>query len=270
MCIVTPVTSTPAPPPSPTSSPRTTRRRPRRTLVVAGLATAGLVGAAALADQLVGRQLAHTAAENLSCRLGIDNARVAIDGWPRSMPLITHALPSVDLRAQNVDVEGVSAALDLTLRNVRDESDGALETDGGTGTVSVPLTTVLADLGKGLPDDLTVRGEGERIVALMAGGAAELALVPRVSEGRLALRPDGLQVGGKEIEGELAEQLIDQALSQGGSKAAGRVLTEGVEMPLPEGVSLRDVAVSQAALLLEVDVAAGDASDLLGSGETCA
>lgn len=246
------------------------RFRRRRALVVISLAAMLAIGGAAVADVLVGRHLAQEVGARLSCRLGVDDARVSIGGWPRSMPLLTQDLPSVELRAENVEIAGVSSALDLTLRDVRDESGGALKTSGGSGTVTVLLSTVLAGLGDGLPSDLTVRGTGDKIVALLAGGAAELTLVPKVTDGRLSLRPDGLMVGGKEIEGALANKLIEQALTQTGSKAAGEVLDRGIEMPLPQGVSLRDVAVSQSALLLNVEVEPGDASHLLGRSENCA
>lgn len=227
-----------------------------------------LVVALFLADVVVGRQLSGRVADAAACRLAIEDADVDVEGWPRSRALITHDIPGITVRADEVEVAGIATSVDLEFSDVTMQGD-ALHVSGGSGWVAVPMDALMDDLGE-MGRGAQISEKDGQLQVSVGGGQYSILLAPDVIEGRLQLTPTGLSIGDRVMKGALAESLVERALSKTTGERAGALLGDGLELPFPSRIHLDGVTVHDDALRLGLTIDEGDPSGLLGRPGTCA
>lgn len=240
-------------------------RAPARPLVVL-LSASVLLAGLGVADWVVGRQIADRTAETLDCRLGVSDADVEVAGWPRALPLLTHRLPEVTVRAEDVPVRDLTADVDLHLEDVR-RSSGHVTADEASAVVSLPV----ADLADGLRipgRSVELQGSGDHLVATVGTDVFPVSMVFAVGlqAGRLTLRPDGVVVGGRTLSGVIADQLAQRVLARLGGHGIAQALDRGIPLPLPSSVDVVGVAVDGPDLELSLSLDPEDPAGLLGGG----
>lgn len=243
------------------------RRPPRGPLVLIVVVALALTLVAA--DWLVGRQMSSRVADAIECRLGVTDADVEIGGWPRALPLLTHRVPEVRVRAEGVQLGEVPAEVELTLSDVRRDAS-RLSATSATAVVDVPLeqlTERLADQGR----QIEVTGDGDHVVATVGPELFPVSVLlrPELEGDRLLLHPDGIVVGGRQLDGAVADRLTDRLLERVGTGPVGQALTEGLPLPVPDSAEVTEVSVHGDDVRLALRLDAGDPGALLDRPARC-
>lgn len=221
------------------------------------------------ADWLVGRQVADRVTGAVECRLGAARAEVEISGWPRALPLVTHRIPLVQVRAEGVDLGGMATDVDLRLVDVR-RVDGDLAADEASAVVTLPLADLAEDLGPA-GRVVDVRGDGGRLVATVGPQFFPVSVLFRVElrSGRLVLAPDGVELGGRRLTGSVAERLVDRLLARQGDGGLAAAVGEGLPLPVPQSVELTDVEVVDQTIRLSARLNPADPTGLAREPGRC-
>ncbi|WP_183097526.1 LmeA family phospholipid-binding protein [Nocardioides pelophilus] len=222
-----------------------------------------------LADWLIGRHVADRVAGAVECRLGAAHADVEVGGWPHALSLVTRRIPSVRVRAEEVELSGVAADVDLRLADVR-RDDGDLVADEATAVVSLPVTDLVERLGSG-GRQVDVRGDGGRLVATVGPQIFAVSVLFQVElrSGRLVLAPDGVELGGRTLTGTVAERLVDRLLARQGDSVLATALGEGLPLPVPPSVELTDVDVVDQNIRLSARLDPADPTGLARQPNRC-
>lgn len=236
-----------------------------RVIAVGIVALSGcLIGA----DSVVGHYVQAGLSDRVACRLGVTNADVQVDGWPRTKALVTGEIPRARIDATGVEFAGVEADVDLVLQDI-ERTEHGLSSSGGTASVLIGYSQLLSRVGKS-GAGLTLTGGDDEVVATMGRGLSPVALVlrPTLVGTTLSFVPSALRIGSREVRGPLATELASRLSSRVKSSKAARFLEEGVSLELPPSLAPVGVTATDAGLALELTVAEGRV-DALGRHGRC-
>lgn len=223
-----------------------------------------------LADVGVGSYASGRVADEIGCRLDSTEVDVHVPGWPRSRLVLGSTVGDVEVRAHDVSISGLKVDLDLTLDRVR-RGDAGLDETSANGTVTVSIDQLAAHVVP-VKDELVLdSGDGFVTVALEGGVMpASVTLEPAIADGRLVMSPTGITLGGRDLSGEVADDLLLRLLTRRAGPELGRVLDDGIDLPLPDSVVVQDVSADPGALAFDVRIERGGIGGLArDAGDSC-